>query len=140
MDERQRINYAKSELRNYKFLKRALEGSINRVEEIEAAIINYKTSPITLPSEGGGGVSKSYRKAELFDKLEYRYGNYKAIKFRVDAIDKFLGSLNVEDRNIVESIYIDQSRYIEDLARDHYCSLRTMKYRIDNIFISFGSI
>lgn len=135
MNERERINYTKSEFRNYKFLSKALKGATNRVEEVEAALENYKTSPIPLPGDGGGG-AKTYRKAELFDKLEHRMLACEAIKFRVDAIEKSLGSLDVEDRNIVEGVYIEGINR-NKIAEEVPCSLETLKREIDKILSNF---
>lgn len=135
MNERERINYAKSELRNYKFLSKALKGATNRVEEVEAALENYKTSPFPLPGDGGGG-AKTYRKAELFDKLEHRMLACEAIKFRVDAIEKFLESLDAEDRNIVENVYIDGER-VDTVAIGLNYSIPGLVKKIDRIMLSF---
>lgn len=136
MNERDKINYAKSELRNYKFLAKALKGAENRVEEIIAAIENYKTSPIVIEGEGSSGSTKSYRNAELHDRLERRQQEYDAIKFRVDKIEQFLDALDDEDREIVVDVYVD-GMTIGDVASNNNYSEIGMKKKIDRILLNF---
>ncbi len=135
MNERDKINYAKSELRNYKFLAKALKGAENRVEEIIAAIENYKPSPIVIEGEGSSG-PKSYRNAELHDRLERRQQEYDVIKFRVDKIEQFLDGLDDEEREIVVDVYVD-GMTIGDVASNNNYSEIGMKKKIDRILLNF---
>lgn len=133
--ERDQINYAKGELRQFMFLlkeKYKLDGELLKCT---TALRGVK-SPNGTILVGTGDNEKEYRKQDLRDKIDKLKDEIWSISVRTDKVQTFLNSLDDTERRIVADIYI-KGRTIERTATWVYCSEKTLKRRIKDIMSNF---
>lgn len=138
MEQRDHINYAKSELKNLKYLQRVVQGFGNKLEEIDNQLIGV--SAINPARESSGSASNTInsdsRYYSLLEKKQRILKDRAPIIARVEKIQTFLDSLSYEDRRIVTDVYI-KGFTIELTSVWLYCSEDTVKRRIDKILTDF---
>ncbi|CAM3605456.1 hypothetical protein ERUR111494_02500 [Erysipelothrix urinaevulpis] len=131
MNERDHINYAKSELRNYMYLLNVCHGFENKIIELETLLEGMK-STAAVYEPGSSSLTPAERNNDLRDKLQRNQYDLAAVRYRTDRTKKFLDDLSKDDRIIVTDVYIKNIN-IEKVATRFYCSEKTMKRRIDLI-------
>jgi len=138
MDEKDRINYAKSELKNLRYLQRVVLGFNNKLDEINNQLIGVSGINPSRESSGGssGNGNSDARYLALLDKKQRIIIDRAPFAARVTKIISFLDGLPIDDRKIVTDVYI-KGYTIESVSIWLYCSERTVKYRIDRILYEF---
>lgn len=131
---RLKIQYAKSELKNYNFMKRELKRIDNEIIEVMTKLEDVKT---ILPSDSVGGTQDPYKKARLYDRLDVLEIEKNVITHRIKRVDRFMTSLDPEDAIALKHIYINDRRTIEDVAIHNGYGERTYKRHIDKICEKF---
>lgn len=133
LTDRDRINHAKSELRNYQYLSNVVEGFNNKLIDLDNRLTGLHGID---PSREPAGWPNPYSRDELLDKQQRLTMDRALPLARLSKIREFLDSLEFEDRKIVTDVYIKHVT-IEDTATWAYCSVRTLKRRIDEILLRF---
>lgn len=138
MEQKDRINYAKSELKNLRYLQRVVLGFDNRLAEIDNQLIGV--SAIDPSRESSAGTSDNTnldaKYLVLLDKKQRILKERAPIMARVEKVITFLDSLKFEDRKIVTDVYI-KGFTIESTSVWLYCSEDTVKRRIIKILTDF---
>lgn len=134
MEERKKIQHAKNEIRDYRFLQ-------NEILRLEGQIIRAQTQLEKVQSirfEQGESSSPSdpYRDNYLRDKINVLQEEFDATKWRVDRITKFLDSLNEDDRIIVTDILVYNKSHL-NLATRYYCGEKTIQRRVNRLVLKF---
>lgn len=138
MDVKEHVAYAKSELQQFNYLTKKDPKLALKIEEIYTRLKNVK-SP-SAPKEEGGGGSNPYLRAELFDQLEEIKLEREGIKRRMDRVDRFMRSLEIEDRNSLYRVYVRQENKrvsLEHEAMKRNYSRTGLIKRLDKILEEF---
>ncbi len=138
MEERlSKINYAKSELKNLKYLQRVVLGFDNKLAEIDNQLIGVSAiDPSRDLSSSPSASNRDVHMLSLMDRKQRIIKDRAQFAMRVNKTISFLDRLSLEDRKIVTDVYI-KGYTIESVAIRLYCSERTVKYRIDRILYEF---
>lgn len=136
-EDRQKVNYVKSELDQYHHLKRRLnQKKLDIIGRL--AIINGTSSgsPAIIPT-----VNKEHNPHKHTARWEEIYQLEEEIKshcFRVDKVDNFLNRLCEQDRDIINRLHLssnDRRRY-QDYCQVVYMSERTLKRHVNRIILN----
>lgn len=137
MEQRDHINYAKSELKNLSYLQRVVQGFNNKLAVIDNHLQGVSGVDISKePSSSSSTVNRDSYLLDLLEKKQRIIRDRAPFVIRVERIVAFLDRLDPEDRKIVTDVYI-KGYTIESVAIRLYCSERTVKYRIDRILYEF---
>lgn len=133
-DKRQKINYAKNELKNYMYLLNVCQGFEDKILKLETQLEGIK-SPSNLIDVRVllDESTRLYHRNELMEKLQRTQKGYTMFRCRVDKIQDFLAGLEYEERKIITDVYINNVRMIK-VATELYCDKKTLERRIDKIF------
>lgn len=131
---RLKIQYAKSELRSYNFMKRELKRIDNEIIEVMTKLEDVKT---ILPSDSVGGTQDPYKKARLYDRLDVLEIEKNVITHRIKRVDRFMASLDPKDAIALKYIYINDRRTIEDIAIHNGYAKNTLVRHIDEVLRTF---
>lgn len=137
MEQRDHINYAKSELKNLRYLQRVVQGFNNKLAVIDNQLQGVSGTDIS--KEISSSNSATNRDSYLLDLLEKKQRIIKdraPFVTRVERIVSFLDSLDRDNRKIVTDVYI-KGFTIESTSIWLYCSEDTVKRRIDKILADF---
>lgn len=137
MEQRDYINYAKSELKNLRYLQRVVQGFNNKLVVIENQLNGV--SGFDISKEISVSNSAENRDSYLLDLLEKKQRIIKdraPFVTRVERIVSFLDSLSIEDRKIVTDVYI-KGYTIESVSIYLYMSESGLKKKIDKILANF---
>lgn len=137
MEQRDHINYAKSELKNLRYLQRVVQGFNNKLSVIDNQL--QGVSGVDTSKELSSSSSTVNRDSYLLDLLEKKQRIIRdraPFVIRAERILSFLDRLDPEDRKIVTDVYI-KGFTIESTSVWLYCSEDTVKRRIDKILADF---
>ena len=135
-NDRDHINHAKSELRNYMYLLNVCHGLEDKILKLQVQLEGVKSPGATVNVSDGNGDSKEVRVQALRDKLQQYQLEYAMTRHRTDKVDGFLDNLSDQDRKIVTDVYINGIK-MEKAARFNARSKRQLEYDIDEIMIEF---
>ena len=138
IDDREKITYAKSELKSYYFLTREKENLKLMIDSITAMLENVKSPSV--PKEDGGGGYNPFRRPKLFDDLNDAQNELKHVRCRLDRIEGFIGGLEKEDRISVRRVYLRRENKrvtLENEAQRRNYSRRGLIKRIDTLLEKF---
>ena len=138
MEERlSKINYAKSELKNLKYLQRVVLGFDNKLAEIDHQLIGVSAiDPSKEQSKSFSASNRDVYMLSLIDRKQRIIKERAQFVTRVNKVLSFLDELDFEDRKIVTDVYI-KGYTIESVSIYLYMSESGLKKRIDRILINF---
>ncbi|AMC94227.1 hypothetical protein AOC36_09600 [Erysipelothrix larvae] len=134
-EQRQQINYAKNELRNYMYLLNVVHGFEGKILEIETELEGVR-SPSAPKTPGKSFISPEERKQDLLTKLQRHQYSLAMYKHRTDHIAQFLDGLSYEERKIVTEVYVNNVN-IEKVATLALCSVSKLKRDLDKMLENF---
>lgn len=134
LSERQKVHYAKSELRQYKTLVKTESELVLKIDTVVAEIASVKSSPVSF--NGGTGVSSEGWKNDKREELVKLQESHRIYVNRIRLIHNFLNSLNCNDRELIENVYI-RNKTIRSQSIQYNISERQLKYEIDKAMTRF---
>lgn len=135
-NERAHINHAKSELRNYKYLLNVCHGIEGKILKLETILQGVKSPSAQVEVGDGNGDSKLIRQQDMRDKINAHKYDLAAVRYRTARVDAFLDGLPFSDCKIVTDVYLN-GKHIETVARENYCSEKSLRRNIDAIMKKF---
>lgn len=133
---RDRINYAKSELRNYKYLLNVCHGFENKILEVQTKLEGVRSPSLEMTQTQIDHKSREYLRADLLDRLQRYQKDLSLLRYRTQKISDFLESLEAEERRIITDVYINNIN-IENVGMHVARSERQLKRDIDKIMSTF---
>lgn len=137
MEQRDHINYAKSELKNLSYLQRVVQGFNNKLAVIDNHLQGVSGVDISKePSSSSSTVNRDSYLLDLLEKKQRIIRDRAPFVIRVERIVAFLDRLNSEDRKTITDVYI-KGYTIESVSVYLYMSESGLKKKIDKILVNF---
>ena len=131
MDNVEILNYIKSELKNYKYLKHLQVRLHERITELKHA-----RDGLPSPNYDGVRIENHYSEVNPITVIDEQIANTElmlcSVSNRIEVIDNLINGMDKDTANVIERLYIYKLSTIDGLALECGMSEQNLKTKINN--------
>lgn len=133
MTNKEILSDVKTKLKMYKPYIRKIKQCMEEIESLEARIFKIGGSFVKMPD--GTNTPNIHKNSPLWREIEEWENEIKKYSLTIDQVNNFLNRLTLEEKEIIDSLFIKNNYTQEKLGQEKSYSREGMRDRVDRLII-----